>query len=128
MDPGIAIAELLVQAGKKPEDKTVEPVKIIPLQEVVNKFKPNLISATQQLVMVGSRTLRVGDPVQIEHEGALFKLRIVKITATEVEFINEENQEKASAREDEFDPSSLKWDDRDFRKKMKEKETPLFIK
>jgi len=110
------------------EDKPAKPAKKIPLQEVVNKFKPNLISAAKQVVMVGSRFLKLGDPVQIEHEGVLFELRIVRISTNEVEFINTKNQEKATVRENEFDPSDMYEDPNDLKKRMLEDKGPLKIK
>jgi len=128
MDPGI-FKPPAIPLKNLLENKSAEPVKVIPFQDVVDKFKPNLISATQQELMIGSRILQVGDPVQILHEGVLFKLRITKITPNEVELINTETGEKASVREYEFDPADMEGDDSDFLKKnaIKEK-APLLIK
>jgi len=128
MDPGIFKAvdtpfeDLL-------ETKAAEPVKIVPpLQDVVDKFKWNLISVPRGLVMIGSRTLRVGDLVQIECRGVLFKLRITKITKHAVEFINTETGEKATAREPVFDPNSLGENAGDLLDKISREEPDLIIK
>lgn len=99
LDPGaikdepVMVAE--VAEGKKEE---VVPVKVVSLQDAVDKFQVNGVNAAKQMVMVGFRSLRLGDPVEIEHDGELFKLRIMKITVDEVVFMNTKNQESASVR------------------------------
>jgi len=128
MNPDLSEPVILEVIKKIIKAEEPAPKKVISLQEAVNKFKPNLISEKRQEVMVGSRTLRLGDPVQIEHDGALFNLRIVKITASEVIFINTANQEKASAREEEFDPRDLEGDDSNILQKLHEEQGPVRIK
>lgn len=120
-EPAISMAQLV-------EPIPAEPIKVIPLPDVVKKFQPNLISATQQLVMIAGRTLRVGDPVQIECQGVLFKLRIIRIATDEVELINTENGQKAIARDDVFDPKSLDEDADDLLNRISGDEKPLIIK
>jgi len=103
-------------------------IKVVSMQQAVDRFQPNVISVTKQMVMVGSRSLRVGNDVQIDHEGVLFKLRIVRISANEVEFINPENQEKAIARQNGFDPSGLKEKASDILKRISDDGSTLILK
>jgi len=127
MDPGIP-QPLPAMVEKLLESKPEKPVKKVSFREAVKKFKWNLISEKSQEVMVGSRTLKVGDRVQIEHEGVLFKLRITKITANEVEFNNTETGEKAIARERVFDPNSLDENAGDILDRITKDEAPLIIR
>lgn len=106
MDPGIPKAVAAVPDTKIEEIVRAKTTKVIPpLKNALSKFVPTLISASQQVVMVGSRTMQVGDLVEIEYEGVLFKLRIIKISSGSIEFINTENGEKGTVREHEFNPS-----------------------
>lgn len=98
MDPGLIKEEPVVVAAVVEEEKVVVPEKVVSLQDAVDKFQVNGVNAAKQMVMVGFRSLRRGDPVEIEHEGELFKLRIVKITVNEVVFMNTKNQQTASVR------------------------------
>lgn len=102
-------------------------IKAVSLQEAVNKFRPNLIAEKRQQILYGSRTLQLGDPVQIEHDGVLFNLLIVKITSNEVTFINTENQEKATYREKGFDPRKMEENDRSILQKMQQEQGPVRI-
>ncbi len=99
MDPALVKEVVIVPEEVKKEQKVVKIVKKkIPLQSVVNKFQVNGVNAKKQIVMVGFRSLHRGDLVEIKHLGLLFKLRIEKITTSEVIFINTANQETASVR------------------------------
>ncbi len=97
MDPG-TLEEIVVPVVTTEAPKVMEVKKVVLLQEAVDKFQVNGVNAKKQMVMVGFRSLRRGDPVEIQHEGVLFKLRIVKITTDEVVFLNTKNQEKATVR------------------------------
>jgi hypothetical protein len=98
LDPGLIKEEPVAVAAMVEEKKVVVPVKVVSLQDAVDKFQVNGVNAAKQMVMVGFRSLRRGDPVEIEHDGELFKLRIVKISVDEVVFMNTKNQETASVR------------------------------
>ena len=105
MDPGIPVIEEGPAIINKTEPVPVVPIKVVQMKGALSLFVPTIISAPQQLVMVGSRTMRVGDLVEIEYDGVLFKLRITKISSGEIEFINTKNGEKGIVREHEFNPS-----------------------
>ncbi len=106
-DPfGLALDPALVKEEAVPIEEVLEvkmeeeevPVKVVSLQDAVDKFQVNGVNAAKQMVMVGFRSLRRGDPVEIEHEGEVFKLRIVKITVDEVVFMDTKTEETASVR------------------------------
>lgn len=98
LDPGAIKDEPVMVTAVVEEKEEAVPVKVVSLQDAVDKFQVNGVNAAKQMVMVGFRSLRRGDPVEIEHEGELFKLRIVKISVDEVVFMNTKNQETASVR------------------------------
>lgn len=128
MDPGIPKVVAPVIETKIEDIIPTKPKKIVSLKDALNKFVPTLISASQQAVMVGSRTMKVGDPVEIEYDGLLFKLRIIKISSGKVEFINTENGEKSIVREYEFDPGKNENTDDLFDRIKEEKDDILKIK
>lgn len=99
MDPG-TFKENVVVPEPAPEEEVIAAVvkKVIPLQAVVDKFQVTGVNAKKQLVMVGFRSLRRGDPVEIKHLGVRFKLRIEKITTNTVVFLNTSNNETATVR------------------------------
>ncbi len=128
MDPGIPKIVAAVPDTKIEEIIPTKPIKVVPLKDVLRKFVPTLISASQQAVMVGSRTMHVGDAVEIEYDGVLFKLRITKITSGKVEFINTENGEKGTVSEYEFEPGKNESTDELFDRIREDKKAPLLIK
>lgn len=98
MDPGI-VEEIVIVPQAVVQKKEVEVVvKVASLQEAVNKFQVNGVNPKKQMVMVGFRPVRRGEIVEIDHDGELFKLRIVKIAKDEVVFMNIKNEETASVR------------------------------
>jgi len=127
MDPGIT-PPLVVPVIKKAEGDAVEPPRVIPMQKVIRKIKPNIISATQQLIMIGNLSLKIGDPVLVECEGVLFKLRIIRIAENEVELINTKTQEKGIVRERAFNPNSLDENAGDILDKITKDEAPRIIR
>lgn len=128
MNPGIPKVVAPVVETIIEDIVPTKPKKIVPLKDALEKFIPTLISASQQAVMVGSRTMHVGDPVEIEYDGALFKLRIIKISSGKVDFINTENGEKGTVREHEFNPGHNESADELFDKIKGGKEDTLKIK
>ncbi len=98
MDPGVPdeIVPVAESTVVKKEMKVVK--KVASLQEAVNKFQVNGVNPKKQMVMVGFRPVHRGDIVEIEHDGELFKLRIVKVTKDEVVFMNIKNKEEASVQ------------------------------
>ena len=97
MDPGIP-DEIVYVPEEVATEKAVAIVKVASLQEAVNKFQVNGVNPKKQMVMVGFRPVRRGEIVEINHDGELFKLRIVKIAKDEVVFMNVKNEETASVR------------------------------
>lgn len=98
MDPGIPDEIVIVPETVVTKEKAVAIVKVASLQEAVNKFQVNGVNPKKQMVMVGFRPVRRGEIVEIDHDGELFKLRIVKIAKDEVVFMNIKNEETASVR------------------------------
>lgn len=128
MEPGVPKVVAPVIETKIEDIIPTKPKKIVPLKDALSKFLPTLISASQQAVMVGPRTMNIGDSVEIEYDGVLFKLRIIKISSGRVEFINTENGEKGIVREYEFNPSQNESADELFDKIKEDKKDILRIK
>ena len=131
MDP--SLAEKIQPVPETQAKVIAEPVVIlpkkIPLQKVLSKFTPNLISASKQLVMVGSHILEVGDPVSIQYGDTIFKLRIIRIGVNEVEFINPLTQEKAVVQEYEYQPNQSSDEAVDpFKENLDKENAPFLIK
>lgn len=128
MDPGIPKIVVTIPDTIIEQIIITKPIKTVTLKSALSKFVPTLISASQQVVMVGSRTMHVGDAVEIEYDGVLFKLRITKISSGKVEFINTENGEKETVREYEFEPGKNESTDDLFDIIKEDKKAPLLIK
>lgn len=96
MDPSVQEEEVVSVAAVVGEKVAVKKVAL--LQDAVNKFEVQVVSPKKQMVMVGFRSLHRGDTVEIEHEGVVFKLRIVKISKDELVFMNTKNEETATVR------------------------------
>ena len=94
MDPG-TFEEAAVIPDAPTTAAAAPAVKVVSLQDAVNKFQVNGVNPKKQMVMVGFQPVRRGEIVEIEHDNELFKLRVVKISKDEVVFMNIKNEETA---------------------------------